>query len=216
MGPFASLNLAAESGDEPQAVRENLRRVEGEFNRGGGLVTMRQVHGTAVAVVGSEHSPPSPTADAVLTTAPGTALVVRVADCVPVLLGDVQHGVVCAVHAGRLGLVAGVVPAAVAAMREVGARHLVAWLGPHICGRCYEVPERLRAEVCAVVPQAFAETSWGTPSVDLGMGVSAQLSAAEVEVVDASRCTREHDDLYSYRRDGVDAGRFAGLVRLAP
>lgn len=139
---------------------------------------------------------------------------VRVADCVPVLLADLERGLVAALHAGRPGLVAGIVPEGVAAMRSRGARDLVAWLGPHVCGRCYEVPAAMREEVAAVVPEAWAETSWGTPSVDVGAGVRAQLAAASVEVVDVSRCTREHVDLYSFRRDGAGAGRMAGLIRV--
>jgi copper oxidase (laccase) domain-containing protein len=99
-------------------------------------------------------------------------------------------------------------------MRGLGADRIEAWVGPHVCGRCYEVPEEMRAAVAAVVPESFAETSWGTPSVDLGAGVRAQLAALDVVAHDASRCTRESADLYSNRRDGDRAGRLAGLVRL--
>jgi YfiH family protein len=143
-------------------------------------------------------------------------LLVRVADCVPVLLADVEAGVVAAVHAGRPGLVAGIVPHAVQAMRELGATLLRAWVGPHVCGACYEVPEEMRADVAAVVPESFAETSWGTPSLDVGAGVRAQLAAAGVHVTDASRCTIEDDDLFSYRRQGVHSGRLGGLVWVRP
>jgi copper oxidase (laccase) domain-containing protein len=72
----------------------------------------------------------------------------------------------------------------------------------------------MRADVCDVVPEAWSETSWGTPAVDVGAGVVAQLRAAGAEVVDASQCTREEPALYSYRRDGDAAGRMAGLVRV--
>jgi copper oxidase (laccase) domain-containing protein len=68
--------------------------------------------------------------------------------------------------------------------------------------------------VASAVPESFAETSWGTPSVDLGAGVRAQLERDGVVVHDESRCTRESPDLYSYRRDGERAGRLAGVVRL--
>jgi copper oxidase (laccase) domain-containing protein len=129
-----------------------------------------------------------------------------------VLLADPDAGVIGAVHAGRPGLVAAVASAAVGAMRDVGARELTAWLGPRICGACYEVPAELQAELGAIVPDAVATTSWGTPSLDIGAGVRAQLEALGVPVVDVATCTRESDDLYSYRRDGRDAGRFAGLV----
>jgi YfiH family protein len=135
---------------------------------------------------------------------------------VPILLADPEARVVAAVHAGRPGMVAGVVPAAVAAMRSAGARDLHAWVGPHVCGACYEVPEQMRAEASAVVPAAYAETSWGTPALDIGAGVRAQLADSGVTTVDASRCTIEDEDLFSYRRQGVASGRFAGLVWVRP
>jgi YfiH family protein len=141
---------------------------------------------------------------------------VRAADCVPVVLGDPEQGVIGAAHAGRLGLVRGVVPATVARMRKLGAEHITAWVGPHICGRCYEVPAEMRDEVAAVEPATRATTSWGTPAVDLGAGIRAQLERDGVTVIDAARCTLESPDLYSFRRDRDEAGRQAGVVRLAP
>ena len=176
-------------------------------------VVMRQVHGREVSVDPVPAAAP-PRADALVTSRPGVALVTRAADCVPVLLADPRAGVVAAVHAGRAGLAAGVVPAALSRVAAVGAGPVVAWVGPHICGRCYEVPEALREEVAARVPQAWGETSWGTATLDLGAGVRAQLEREGVSVVDVSRCTRESADLYSYRRDGAAAGRLAGLVRI--
>jgi YfiH family protein len=215
-GPFASLNLAVNGSEDPARVAENLRILGREFAPDGALALMRLVHGANVAVVAGEPAAEPPEADALVTRPAGVALVVRAADCVPVLLADPGRGVVGAAHAGRPGLVAGVVPATVAAMRELGAEQICAWVGPHVCGSCYEVPAQMRADVAAVVPEAQAETSWGTPSLDVGAGVVAQLRAAGVDVVDASRCTREDDDLYSYRRQGTESGRLAGLVRVRP
>jgi YfiH family protein len=140
-------------------------------------------------------------------------LLVRAADCVPVLLADPSAGVLGAAHAGRAGVAAGVVPATVEAMRDLGATDVTAWVGPHVCGDCYEVPVALRDEVAAAVPETRATTSWGTPSLDLGAGVRAQLEVAGARVVDVSACTRESPDLYSYRRDGAGSGRLAGLIR---
>ena len=74
-----------------------------------------------------------------------------VADCTPVLLADPEAGVVGAVHAGRPGMVSGIVDVAVARMRELGARDISAVVGPSVCGRCYEVPEELRAAAAAAV-----------------------------------------------------------------
>jgi copper oxidase (laccase) domain-containing protein len=68
--------------------------------------------------------------------------------------------------------------------------------------------------VSKVAPAAYACTTWGTPSLDLGAAVRAQLEAADVEAADVSACTRESPALYSYRRDRADAGRFGGVVVL--
>jgi YfiH family protein len=234
-GPFASLDLAdrvtstgaaAEStalaADELRdAARRNVDIAVRAFTGSDGpaatppVVRMRQVHGAEVHVVAGTDDEAA-TADALVTTLTGVVLMVRVADCVPLLLSDAESGVVAAVHAGRPGLVAGVVPAAVATMRSLGAGRLRGWLGPHVCGACYEVPEQMRSDVSTVVPEAYAETSWGTPAVDIGAGVRAQLAREGVDVVDASRCTLEDEDLYSYRRQGAASGRLAGLVWVRP
>lgn len=211
--PYDELNLAWEDGDDPASRAENLRRVLDEFAPGARVAQMKQVHGCAVALADAGQDEP-PEADGIVTTEPDVVLVVRVADCVPVLLADLDAGVVGAAHAGRPGLAAEVVPRTVERMRASGAAAITAWIGPHICGGCYEVPEAMRAVVGAVVPEAVATTTWGTPSLDIGAGVRHQLEAAGVDVHDASACTRESADLYSYRRDGARAGRLAGLIRL--
>lgn len=176
---------------------------------------LHQVHGDDVLTV-DRPGPPAlgdvPVADALVTTTRGVGLMVRVADCVPVLLADPDAGVVGAVHSGRPGLALGIAERAVERMRAAGAGRLVAWVGPHVCGGCYEVPAAMRDEVAARVPAAYAETTWGTPALDIGAGVRAQLEAAGVEVLATGGCTREDPALHSYRRDGSAAGRLAGLV----
>jgi YfiH family protein len=178
------------------------------------VALMHQVHGSDVSVVDEEslRRDDAPVADALVTRLPGVVLVVRVADCVPVLLADPEAGVLAAVHAGRAGVAAGVVPRAVDVMRDAGASRIRAWVGPHVCGACYEVPSSMREEVAAVVPEAWAETTRGTPALDLGAGVLAQLSRHDVEVRDLSRCTVEHEDLFSFRRQGTHSGRLGGLI----
>lgn len=226
--PFTSLNLAAVGLDDRSAVTENIHRTLEAFagSADASAALMHQVHGADVALVAApgegEVTPGRavpgvaglPDVDGLVTGLPEVTLVVRMADCVPVLLADRDRRLIGVLHAGRQGLVAGIVPAGLAAMRRLGADRLTAWVGPHVCGRCYEVPAEMRDDVCRVVPAAWAETSWGTPAVDVGAGVVAQLGREGVEVVDASRCTREHDDLYSFRRDGERAGRMAGLIRV--
>lgn len=97
-----------------------------------------------------------------------------------------------------------------------GARpsRITAHTGPAVCGRCYEVPEEMRAEVADVVPGTWSETSWGTPAVDVTGGVHAQLAALGVSDLHRSPvCTRESGDHFSYRRDRT-TGRLAGYVWL--
>lgn len=176
---------------------------------------VNQVHGDEVLTVDEPGPPPLehvPSADALMTTTPGLGLMIRVADCVPVLLGDPVAGVIGAVHAGRAGVALDITTRAVERLRAAGAERLTAWIGPHVCGDCYEVPEEMRAEVAARVPATYAVSRWGTPALDLGAGVRAQLESADVEVLDVAGCTREEPALHSYRRDGAAAGRFAGLV----
>jgi copper oxidase (laccase) domain-containing protein len=120
--------------------------------------------------------------------------------------------VLSAVHAGRPGLFSGVIPAAVEQMRAAaGATDIRAWLGPSVCGNCYEVPAELRDEVAALLPSAWSTTSWGTPALDLPGGAASQLDALGVPIEYRGPCTLENESLFSYRRDSR-SGRFAGLV----
>ena len=210
--PYAGLNLGGHVGDDPDAVEANratlAREVDVPRER---LLFMNQVHGTDVVEVSGPWSGEPPEADGIVTRATGLALAVLVADCVPLLLHDAAAGVVGAVHAGRPGMVAGIVPRAVAAMRDLGARRVRATVGPSVCGRCYEVPSDMAQAAAGVAPAAAARSWQGTPAVDVAAGVVEQLADAGVEVEWVAGCTREHSDLYSYRRDGT-TGRFAGVV----
>ncbi|MHC3473412.1 peptidoglycan editing factor PgeF [Streptomyces sp. 7R007] len=216
--PYEELNLGAAVGDDPGAVRANRELAAKSFGLDpASVVWMNQVHGKDVAVVdGPWGERPAPEVDAVVTARRGLALAVLTADCTPVLLADPVAGIAAAAHAGRPGLVKGVVPAAVRAMVELGAEpsRIVARTGPTVCGRCYEVPEAMRAEVTAVEPAAHAETNWGTPAVDVAAGVHAQLDRLGVRDRERSPvCTLESQDHFSYRRDRI-TGRLAGYVWL--
>ena len=219
--PFEEFNLAGHVGDLQEAVETNRHRLAHELGlRAADLRLMDQQHGCDVALTpGSRGGDPTgegvsvPAVDGLVSGRTDEALVVLVADCTPVLLFDRTEGLVAAVHAGRPGLVAGVVPATLEWLRTLGASHLEAVVGPSVCPRCYEVPEAMRDAAAAVEP-ASASVSWtGTPAVDVAAGVVAQLAREGVAVRWLPGCTREDPDLYSYRRDG-QTGRFAGVVRL--
>ncbi|WRZ93426.1 peptidoglycan editing factor PgeF [Streptomyces sp. NBC_01007] len=216
--PYEELNLGGAVGDDPDAVRANRDLAAKELGLDPArVVWMNQVHGPDVAVVEEPWgSSEIPAVDAIVTARRGLALAVLTADCTPVLLADPVAGVAAAAHAGRPGMVAGVVPAAVRAMVGLGAdpARIVARTGPAVCGRCYEVPDAMRAEVAAVEPAAYAETGWGTPAVDVTAGVHAQLERLGVRDREQSPvCTLESGDHFSYRRDRT-TGRLAGYVWL--
>jgi len=222
-GTWASFDLGTGGGDDPVPVADNMRRLAAAMGVGTDrLVTMSQVHGSDVVTVDSVPDRP-PVADAMLTRTAGIVLMARAADCLPVVLADADAGVVGVAHAGRRGMASGVVTAAVAAARELGAGSgLRAWLGPRVCGGCYEVPDEMRAEVARAEPASWSTTSWGTPGLDIAAGVSAQLERLAVPATDVAdsvgperACTVESGDLYSYRLQGEKSGRLAGLVLLA-
>ena len=218
----AAGNLALHAGDDPADVGRRRRRIEAALGLAGRpFQYMNQVHGNDVAGIGAATAAAgsgapaagTPTADAMVSF--GEPLAVMVADCVPiVLVGDRPGGaapVLAVVHAGRPGVASGVVPAAVARMHERGAAGLCAWIGPSVCGRCYEVPGEMRENVAARVPAARCTTSRGTPGLDLPAAVRSQLQDAGVRVEYSGGCTLEDENLFSYRRD-PNTGRFAGLV----
>jgi YfiH family protein len=216
--PYAELNLGAAVGDDPASVRTNRELAAKSLGFTPGAVCwMRQVHGREVAVAdGPWPEDAAPEADAMVTARPGTVLAVLTADCVPVLLADPEAGVTGVAHAGRPGLAAGVVPATVAAMCELGAdpAGILARTGPAICGRCYEVPAALRDEVERLVPGTAGTTRWATPAIDIPAGVRRQLAEAGVRDIALSEvCTRESAEHFSYRRE-QRTGRLAGYVRL--
>lgn len=215
--PYDTFNLGDHVGDDAGDVYANRKRLATELGLAEDrLAWMEQVHGrTATIVDGSETSAAEAT-DALVTAEPGLALVVLVADCVPLLLADAEAGVVAAVHAGRVGARVGVVPAAVEAMRSLGAEpaRTEALLGPAICGDCYEVPADMAADVEKHVPGSACKTRKGTPGLDLRAGLWRQLADLGVGKIGVDpRCTNEDKTLFSFRRDGT-TGRIAGITWL--
>ncbi|WP_230973360.1 polyphenol oxidase family protein [Aeromicrobium terrae] len=184
--------------------RDQLARAAGVET----VATMHQVHGADVAWVDAAGGHPD--ADALVTGTPGLGLLVRVADCVPIVLAAPDDGLVGVVHSGRNGLVAGVVPAAVDALRSRGATSLEAWVGPHICGLCYELPAEMAEDVADHMPEARSTTRQGTPAADLGAGVQSQLEQRDVVVHRVDVCTLEDERFFSHRRG--DTGRFGAVA----
>jgi YfiH family protein len=213
-GDFASLNLGGHVGDDPVSVEANRELVAGSMGVARDhLLFLRQCHGSEVVVVDGPWQGEVPEADGVVTTSSQLALAVLVADCTPVLLVDQVAGIAAAVHAGRPGMMSGIVGRALDVMTDLGARSIHAAVGPSVCGRCYEVPEQMRAQAARVSPVAAAVSWQGTPAIDVAAGVVEQLRARTVAVQWIPGCSRESEDLFSYRRR-PRTGRFAGVIRL--
>lgn len=214
--PFDSLNLGAHVGDSPGAVAENRRRLREGLHLPGEPVWLEQVHGTRVADLDAPGEARS-AADAVLTRRPGRVCAVQVADCMPVLFAARDASVVAVAHAGWRGLAAGVLEATVARL-GVAAGELIAWLGPAISARHFEVGSEVRQAFLGSDPGAsgaFVPNETGRWQCDLGALARRRLAALGVtEVSGGTWCTyAEPARFFSFRRDGR-CGRMAALIWL--
>lgn len=142
--PWASLNLGAHVGDNPESVAENRQRLARytglEASRIGWL---NQVHGTRVVELTPENAQQVPEGDASFTRSSCLACAILTADCLPVVLADSGGTVVGAAHAGWRSLSGGVLENLVRAMAVEPGR-LVAWLGPAIGPDSFEVGPEVR------------------------------------------------------------------------
>ncbi len=210
-GPWRTLNVSASTGDRPEHVRENRRRLLAAVGvRGTRTRWCRQVHGAVVHR--AEAMPPldylvpesvAPAGDALVAEAADTALLVLAADCVPVVLARADGSAVAVCHAGWRGLVAGVVEATATALGGPA----VAAVGPCAGPRRYEVGDEVAA---ALVARFGPEAVTAAGTADLPRCTAVALAAAGVVAVDgAERCTIEEQAFFSHRRDGSPGGRQA-------
>ncbi len=207
LAPYESLNLALHVGDDPVSVEDNRSQLS---RFAGDVQFMNQIHGDSFVVV-EKLERTDPTCDALITTTPGLALAVLVADCIPLLLSSSK--VIAAVHVGRKGLMNSIALSVIEQMRRLGADSIHAQLGASICGPCYEVPEAMADEVLLAHPDAFALTREGNPALDLPRALISEL-VSEGITYEASRiCTLEDDLYFSYRRHNI-TGRNAGVIWL--
>jgi YfiH family protein len=170
---------------------------------------LRQVHGTHVVHLDHDERLEG---DAAVTRRPGAVCAIKVADCMPVLLADEAGTVVGGAHAGWRGLSAGVIEATIEAMRVPGSR-LIAWMGPAIGPRVYEVGDEVRAAFAE--KEAFSPARPGHWLLDLYAVARRRLQGRGVErIFGGGFCTySEPERFFSYRRDGV-TGRMAAMIWL--
>lgn len=211
--PYDSMNLGDHVGDDPLAVKENRARLRRHLPAE--PLWLKQVHG--IQVVDAVTAEPGAAADAALARAPGVVCAVLTADCLPVFLCDCRGTVVGVAHAGWRGLAAGVIEATVAAMGAAPA-DLLAWLGPAIGPRAFEVGGEVRDAFLAVEPQAaaaFVVQPAGKWLCDLYVLARQRLAALGMTRIDGGgSCTyAEAQRFYSFRRDKL-TGRMASLIWL--
>ncbi len=213
-GAWAGLNLGAHVGDDPEHVAENRRRLRRALGLPAEPVWLNQVHGRNV--VPAETAPPGIPADASFTRRPGVVCTVLTADCLPVLFAARDGSAVAAAHAGWRGLAGGVLEATLGCFDD--PQQVIAWLGPAIGPRAFEVGPEVRQAFCEAHPGAegaFAPSADGRWLADLYALARLRLEAAGIGgVYGGGRCTySEPETFYSYRRSRR-TGRMATLVWL--
>ena len=222
-GQWSALNLGSTVGDDPRAVQENHRRIFGAFGiTRTQVVSPFQVHGRNVAHVGAvDGGTVIPATDALITDAPGVALLLRFADCAPVLFYDPVRRAVGLAHAGWRGVAAGVAPATVQAMAAAfGSRPEDVWagIGPAIGPQHYTVGAEVVDAIQATLPEGVQAATYraGHWAMDLPAALEAQLRAAGVTQVEQSGlCSASRvDEWYSHRAEAGRTGRFGVLVML--
>lgn len=224
-GPFATLNVGNSVGDDEAAVAENHRRVYAHLGLAASqVVSPWQVHSNRVAIVsGHDAGQVLPNTDGLVTATPGVALLLRFADCQPILLYDPEHHALALIHAGWRGVAQGIALRAIEALRAAfGSRPqaLVAGLGPAIGPCCYTVGDEVAAAMGYALPDwskvmhAYGTDHW---RFDLEAANAQQLDAAGVQNVErAALCTSCHsDEFYSHRGNNGQTGRFAVVAFLS-
>jgi len=203
--PYDTLNLGRLTGDDPERVAENRRRLAAEVGTDVELLQYsRQVHGPVVRRAGTPGDP----GDGVWSDTPGEPLLVFTADCLPVVLAraEGERPAVAALHVGWRGLLAGIVSAGAAAL---GGGRLAASIGPGIGPCCYEVGE----EVLGPFRDRFGAAVVNGRTLDLWTATEQALRAAGADdVARVDLCTACNPDLFfSHRREGGRTGR-QGLI----
>ena len=210
--PYDTLNLGLSTGDDRNAVVENRSRVRAALPAEPRW--LKQVHGARVVPAASVHDRPE--ADASFAREAGIVCVIQIADCLPILLADRTGTVIAAAHAGWRGLAAGVIDNTVEAMRDTGARDILAYIGPGIGPDAFEVGEDvLEAYVTrdAEAAHAFRAHTPGKWLADLpALARRALVRCGVRDVCGGNLCTySDARRFYSYRRERT-TGRMAAFI----
>jgi YfiH family protein len=212
--PYDSLNLGSRIGDSLEGVAENRRRVREALRLPAEPMWLEQVHGIAVveAQAGRAGFNTPPTGDAVVAREAGQVCAIRVADCMPVLFAARDGSVVGAAHAGWRGLAGGVLEATVARL-GVPASEVIAWMGPAIGPRHFEVGDDVRAAFLAAGAGAGVRASIGADTDGVADVVGAVDRARDgvASAFTANARGRWQCDLYALARLRLQALGIVGI-----
>lgn len=213
-GVYRGLNLGMHVADEPSKVEENRLIISNQANMPSSPIWLNQTHSTVVKQIDASVRTVVE-ADGVVTSKSNLVCSVMTADCLPVLLTDVEGSKVAAVHAGWRGLANGILENAL----NQFDKPVIAWLGPAIGVNAFEVGKEVFQIFTQHSPQAelaFHPQPDGKYLADMPLLAQQRLVAAGSEkVYNSGLCTYSHpDDFYSYRRDGV-TGRQASFIWIA-
>lgn len=208
--PFNELNLATHVGDSAIAVAVNRSILAEAFDVPVDRITWPGlIHSADVGLVDSRLSS-FPNVDVLITKLRKQALATMAADCVQLVAVDAESACVLTAHIGWQGAVAGALDSVLDALKQTGAKlkDVEVWLGPAICGNCYQVPQERVAAVQAVLPAAVVDGG-----LDLRIGIQKNLKEHQIKVNLVGGCTSCDADYFSFRRDG-QTGRQGALVML--
>jgi hypothetical protein len=223
-GPYESLSFSIAAGDVPANVEQNVERAAAALGVAATRVFfLSQVHGRDTVVLDERDDRATVVrreGDAIVARRPGSAAAVRMADCVPILVGDRISGAALAIHAGWRGLVAGVIEAGILRLREVtgAAGDLVAAIGPHITVAAFEVSDEVAATLaaCSSDHDVVVRKLGQKPHVDLARIARAKLREAglpDAAVDQVPGCTHgDRSASFSFRRDGPKSGRHLAAI----
>jgi len=213
-GPFSSFNLAQHVGDNAENVRLNRAHLAGRICLPQEPAWLTQVHGERVVDIAQVDRSSAIEADASYSLAPGQVCAVMTADCLPLLLCHSQRKIVAVVHAGWRGLAQGVIEATLSHFAD-DRQHVLAWLGPAISSKAFEVGEDVYQALALDKESLACFIKMGNDRwhADLFQLARLRLYKAGVTAIYGGEvCTyTDFERFFSFRREG-ETGRMANLI----
>lgn len=212
LAPYHSMNLGLHVGDCKEQVMKNRNQLKTQFSLAREPEWLTQTHSTLCVLVEED---PNRTADAAVTRLANYPLVVMTADCLPITFCNGQGNEIAAIHAGWRGLVNGIIENTLSSMHS-NKTSLLAWIGPAICGNCFEVGVDVYSAFINKYPfteQAFKIHTKNTWLADFqGLAKSILHHLGVTQVYESKACTFEENELYYSYRKQPQTGRMATLI----